>query len=244
MTLSLKCQTCAVRLSALCTSIPEQAAAHLSRVTHRRRVPAGQTIYGGTAQSRSCAIIVKGVAKLTLAKPDGRTQIVGLQFPSHFIGHPFAGTPAHTVEAATDLDLCCFQGDRFETLVKQYPEVGPALLRRAFEDLDAAREWMFMIGRKSAEERVASLLLMMARHVTGGRSADPAINLGDVVDEVEFDLPLSRTEIAGCLGLRLETVSRQFAQLKEQGVIATGRRRRLRVHKLAALRNIAEQAAE
>ena len=47
-------------------------------------------------------------------------------------------------------------------------------------------------------------------------------------------LPLSRTEIAECLSLRLETVSRQFAQLKARGIVETTGRRSFHVRDMAA----------
>jgi CRP/FNR family transcriptional regulator len=71
---------------------------------------------------------------------------------------------------------------------------------------------------------------MIARKMKdGSQEGKPAESI------LEIDLPLSRTEIAECLGLRLETVSRQFAALKAEGVIATGRRRGLRVCDLGEL---------
>lgn len=245
MNIRTKCQNCAVRATALCSTASDRAATDLSRSVHRRRVPAGQTVYGGSQRARTYAIIVSGVVKLTYTKPDGRNQIVGLQFPSQFVGRPFSETSTLTAEAATDLDLCCFQGNLFETILKDHPELEHALLQRTLDDLDTARDWMFMIGRKTAEERVASLLLMMARRLVEGEVAlSDGASSGAAPEDIEFDLPLSRTEIAECLGLRLETVSRQFAQLKAQGVIATGRRRALHVTSLPALRRLAEEPAE
>jgi CRP/FNR family transcriptional regulator len=245
MNVRIKCQNCAVRLSALCSTASEKAATELGRAVHRRRVPAGQTIYGGSQRAKTYAIIVSGVVKLTYTKPDGRNQIVGLQFPSQFVGRPYTETSTLMAEAATDLDLCCFSGRVFEGLLKEHPELERSLLQRTLDDLDSAREWMFMIGRKTAEERVASLLMLMARHMVDNTVvAEGGMSPASEPDNIEFDLPLSRTEIAECLGLRLETVSRQFAQLKAQGLIATGRRRNLRVCSAPDLKRIAENPAE
>jgi CRP/FNR family transcriptional regulator len=113
--------------------------------------------------------------------------------------------------------------------MQTHPDLERCIFKRTVDDLDAARQWMYMIARKTAEERVASLLMLMARKLKG------AGDDGILADEVEFNLPLSRTEIAECLGLRLETVSRQFATLKAEGIIATGRRRGLKVCNLAEL---------
>jgi CRP/FNR family transcriptional regulator, anaerobic regulatory protein len=114
--------------------------------------------------------------------------------------------------------------------MQTHPDLELTIFKRTLDDLDAARQWMFMIARKTAEERVASLLVLIARKLTGDTADDAA-----PVADLEFALPLSRTEIAECLGLRLETVSRQFAALKAEGVIATGRRRSIKVCDLASL---------
>jgi CRP/FNR family transcriptional regulator len=230
VTIRIKCLQCAVRRTAPCSALTNETANELGRIVHRRRIPAGQILYGGPQRLRSFSIIVKGVVKLVNVHPDGRNQIVGLQFPSEFVGRPFAEGAGFMAEAATDLDVCSFSGSAFENLMQLHPDLERTIFQRTLDDLDAAREWMFMIARKTAEERVASLLLMIARKMKdGSQEAKPA------EASLEIDLPLSRTEIAECLGLRLETVSRQFAALKSEGVIATGRRRGLRVCDMSEL---------
>jgi CRP/FNR family transcriptional regulator len=196
---------------------------------HRRRIPAGQILYGGLNASKTFSIVVDGVVKLVNVQPDGGNQIVGLQFPSDFVGRPFGEATPMLAEAATDLEVCAFSGSAFEALMQTHPDLERCIFKRTVDDLDAARQWMYMIARKTAEERVASLLMLMARKLKG------AVDGGGRASEVEFNLPLSRTEIAECLGLRLETVSRQFATLKAEGIIATGRRRGLKVCNLAEL---------
>ena len=99
MNIRIKCQNCAVRASALCSTGSDKAAADLGRAVHRRRVSAGQTVYGGSQRARTYAIIVSGVVKLTYTKPDGRNQIVGLQFPSEIVDRPVTEKATLTAEA-------------------------------------------------------------------------------------------------------------------------------------------------
>jgi CRP/FNR family transcriptional regulator len=230
MTMRIKCLQCAVRRMAPCSALTAATANELGRIVYRRRISAGQVLYGGAQRLSSFAIIVSGVVKLVNFHSDGRQQIVGLQFPSDFVGRPFSDGTGLVAEAATDLDVCSFSGPTFEGLMQTHSDLERTILRRTLDDLDAAREWMFMIARKTAEERVASLLVLIARKMTDG--LDGNVKAGA---EIEVDLPLSRTEIADCLGLRLETVSRQFASLRTEGIIATGRRRGLKVCDLAEL---------
>ena len=237
-----KCQNCAVRMSGLCSNISESAATDLSRSVHRRRMPAGQVLYGGNTKMGTYAIIVSGVVKLVHARPDGRNQIVGLQFPADFVGRPYSEEVNLVAEAATDLDLCSFSNRVYESLTEIHPEVERAVLKRALNDLDNARDWMFMLGRKTASERVATLLLLFAERM-GGDVRERYKETGKV-KRVAFELPLSRTDFAACLGLRLETVSRQISALKAQGIVAAAKTRALEVCDMDALRHMSETAAE
>jgi CRP/FNR family transcriptional regulator len=198
------------------------------------RVPEGRVIYGGHHRAKTCSIIVSGVIKLVNTRPDGRHQIVGLQFPSDFVGRPYCDTSNLFAEAATDLELCSFSGKAFEDLLAVHPGLERALLKRIVKDLDAARDWMFVLGRKSAEEKLASFLTLITdRMGAGGQSVNRD-------GQHALRLPLSRTEIAECLSLRLETVSRQFAQLKAQGIVETTGRRLFTVRDMIGLRQYSE----
>lgn len=239
MNVRIKCQSCAVRLSGLCSNISERAANDLGRAVHRRRIPEGQIIYGGNPKSNTFAIIVSGVVKLVHAQPDGRNQIVGLQFPSDFVGRPYSDDSNLLAEAATDLELCSFSGRVFQTLTEAYPDLERAVFKRTLNDLDSAREWMFMLGRKTAEERVATLLLLFARRLGGVGGKDANL---DELDTIAFDIPLSRTDFAACLGMRLETVSRQISTLKVKGIVAAGKTRHLEVIDMKALQRLSEMS--
>lgn len=233
-----RCLSCAVRATALCSAVSADAAADLGRAFHRRRVQAGQVISSGDRRAKMVAIIVSGVVKLTNVRPDGRQQIVGLLFASDFLGRPYVGASNLLAEAASDLELCCFSGEVFEGLMQRHPDLERALLKRTLDGLDTAREWMFLLGRKTAQERVASLIHLMAVRMpqAGGRCL--------ASEARRFASPLSRTEMADCLGLRLETVSRQIALLRAAGILATSRTRFIEVREMSELLQRSEHAAE
>ena len=108
--------------------------------------------------------------KIVNTRPDGRQQIVGLQFPSDFVGTALYRAPAFSRKRATDLELCCFSGRAFEDLLTA-PRLERALLKRVLQDLDLARDWMFLLGRKTAEEKVASFLAMISDRMQGSAAA-------------------------------------------------------------------------
>lgn len=235
MAIPTRCILCPVQVTSLCGAIGSEAACALAGITHRLRIPAGRAIYGAARQSQSFAIIISGVVKLVITKPDGRQQIVGLQFPSDFVGRPRADHPNLSAEAASTLELCSFSGRAFEALMREHPDLERALLDRILGDLDAAREWAFLLGRTTALERVAALLQIIAERMAGPL----ALDAGERPAVCRLSLPLSRQEMAECLGLRLETVCRQITRLKARGIITTAGRRHFEVLDMPGLKQCA-----
>jgi CRP/FNR family transcriptional regulator, anaerobic regulatory protein len=161
-----------------------------------------------------------------------------LQFASDFIGRPFSEENNIQAVAATDLEVCSFSAAAFEELLNTHPDLERALLKRILHDLDASRDWMFLLGLKMAEEKVASLLAMITERLAP--AAKPA---KESEGRPTVRLPLLHTEIVDCLSLRLETISRQFAQLKARGIVETNGRRNLTVRDMPALRQYSEMSS-
>ena len=178
------------------------------------------------------ASIVAGTATIQHLVEDGRKQTVGLLLPSDFIGRPGRETALYDVTAITDVTLCCFRRGEFEKLVESTPHIAQRMLAMALDELDAARDWMFLLGRKTARERIASFLLLIQRRtvsIEGLAAPQPAPIL----------LPLTRDAMSDYLGLTLETVTRQFSKLKADGIIEYASKREVFIPDLAALRDVA-----
>ena len=228
------CDNCPIRDRALCSSVPGPAASALSGIAHFKHFPAGQVLQCSHQDPSWFAMIVSGVVKLVKTLADGRQQIVGLQFPADFLGRAFAASGLFRAEATTSLLLCCFPKSAFEGLMQEHPCLEGALLRRTLDQLDTAREWMFTLGRKTAQEKMASLLFVIAERLARPKEQQPCEET-----RLDIELPLSRTEIADCLGLTHETVSRELRGLRQKGVIATRGRRTLVLPHLATLERLA-----
>jgi CRP/FNR family transcriptional regulator, anaerobic regulatory protein len=211
---------------------PQQLAS-LNRRSFHKRYAAGQLISGASANAEWYATIVSGVVKLISALPDGRQQIVALLLPSDFLGRPFKATSPYVGEAATTAELCCYRARDFERLLAEQADLKQLFLQRALDAVDAARDCMLLLGRKNAREKVAAFLLMIAR---GGASRACATCAADQFERIE--LPLSRTEIADYLGLRLETVSRQLNWLEAVGVVKRLDRRAIAICNVGELERI------
>jgi CRP/FNR family transcriptional regulator len=206
------CGACPIRHRAVCARCEADELQALEQIKYYRSYQAGQTVIWSGDRMDFVASVVTGIATLTQTMEDGRRQMVGLLLPSDFVGRPGRQVAAYDVTATTDLVMCCFRKKPFEEMMSKTPHIAQRLLEMTLDELDAAREWMLLLGRKTAREKIASLLAIIARR-------DAHLKLNSAKGNIVFDLPLTREEMADYLGLTLETVSRQVSALKRDGVI-------------------------
>lgn len=208
-----ECNGCPIRHRAVCARCETDELERLEEIKYYRKFEAGQMVIWSGDKMDFVGSVVSGIASLTQTMEDGRTQMVGLLLPSDFVGRPGRATAAYDVVATTDLVMCCFRKTPFEDMMERMPHIAQRLLEMTLDELDAAREWMLVLGRKTAREKIASLLSIIAR-----RDASLHMKKGKE-GPLSFDLPLTREAMADYLGLTLETVSRQISALKRDGVI-------------------------
>lgn len=206
------CSDCPIRHRAVCARCEADELAQLDKIKYYRSFEAGQTVIWSGDKMDFVGSVVSGIATLTQTMEDGRTQMVGLLLPSDFVGRPGRGSAAYDVVATTDVVMCCFRKKPFEDMMNETPHIAQRLLEMTLDELDAAREWMLVLGRKTAREKIASLLAIIARR-------NATLHLAGTGGPMVFDLPLTREAMADYLGLTLETVSRQISALKKDGVI-------------------------
>jgi CRP/FNR family transcriptional regulator len=214
----MECANCPIRHRAVCARCESDELERLEEIKYYRSFEAGQTIAWTGDRMDFVASVVTGIATLSQTLEDGRTQMVGLLLPSDFMGRPGRERAPYDVTATTDVVMCCFRRRPFEEMMGRTPHIAQRLLEMTLDELDAAREWMLLLGRKTAREKIASLLTIIARR-------DAALKLAATGGQIEFDLPLTREAMADYLGLTLETVSRQMSALKRDGVIELATKR-------------------
>lgn len=211
---SLPCDACPARHRSICSVLSRDARSAFAKSAHNLTIRKGDVIAGEGERFGTVSSVITGVVKLTKSMSDGRQQIVGLAFPAELVGRPFADLSNYRVEAATDVVLCSFPRQRFEAELRAHPELEHFLLQAKLDEIDRAQAWMLLLGRKSARERLATLLTLFAT-----RGCEHVAQPAPQVEVVSFQLPLSRAELGDFLGMTLETVSRQFSKLRDEGLI-------------------------
>jgi CRP/FNR family transcriptional regulator len=220
------CVSCEARHRGVCGALAPDQLMTLAKTSRRQNFAEGAELAGEATRVDTYANVLSGVVKLTKSLSDGRQQIVGLQFAPDFLGRPFKAESDTSATAATAVSLCSFPKSALERMIRESPELEHRLLEQALKELDDARLWMLTLGRKGAAEKVASFLLLIARN------ANPEASPGA---PIQFELPLTRADIADFLGLTIETVSRQLTRLRAERVIRIDNNRHVTVESLARL---------
>ncbi|MEW4467827.1 Crp/Fnr family transcriptional regulator [Parasphingorhabdus sp. JC815] len=230
------CSTCVVRNRAICASLGTGELKLLAQLGSKQNIKRGDTLMWEGDSSPVVANIITGVLKLSVNLQDGREQIVSVMYGSDFIGRPFGKHSPYSVTAMTDAELCVFTRSSFDNFLLEYPDLQNKLLRRTLDELDRARDWMTLLGKKSANERIATLLIELSERLNMN-GCDPTTPYLD-----RFELPMDRQQIADILGLTIETVSRQLTRIKQEGIIDLPDRRAVIIKDRNRLKSIAEVA--
>ncbi len=227
-TIRTACIHCPIRHRAICSDCQPAELDELNRIKIYRSYAPGESIAWAGEVMPLIGSVVEGVATLSITLADGRRQMVGLLLPSDFFGRTGRTRSSYDIVAATEITLCMFRRADFERLLRGSPRLGQRLLDMTLDELDAAREWMLLLGRKSARERIASLLVIMARRHVGCVDESPG-------NGASYPLHITREAMADYLGLTIETVSRQISALRREGLIRLRENRMVDIDDLSAL---------
>ncbi|QDL92705.1 cyclic nucleotide-binding domain-containing protein [Paroceanicella profunda] len=221
----IRCAACPIADRAVCSYSTARELSLLEAIkTYRTYLP-GDEIQATGETAPQVGSVVEGIVSLSRLMADGRRQMVGLLFPGDFLGRATRETAPYDAIAVGQVTLCQFDRRRFETLLRESPALNRRLLDMTLDELDAAREWMVLLGRKTAREKIASFIALTAR-----RSRAP-----ETPEGLHIALPLTREAMADYLGLTIETVSRQIGALKRDGLIILIDARHLVIPDLDAL---------
>ena len=193
---------------AVCRGLGERATSAVAEISSLRRLQAGEVMFAEGDEADAIYEVVRGTLKLYKLLPDGRRQVTGFLSAGHLVGLAHENLYLYTAEAITAVTVCRYPRVRFDRLVEEVPGFARRLLAATSDELRAAQDQMVLLGRKAAEEKVASFLHTMGRQRGGGEDPDEVL------------LPMSRSDIADYLGLTIETVSRTLSKLKADCIIA------------------------
>ena len=194
---------------------------------------AGEAIFWEGDAAPHVFEVREGVLRVCRLLSDGRRVITGFLYPGDLVGVSLKDRYLYTAEAVTETKVRRFARGRFQEKINECPDLRPQLFAQLCDEMAAAQDQLVLLARKSAEERVSSFLLAIARRLLGDRQAAPLV-----------EIPMTRLDMADYLGLTIETVSRTMTSLASRGVIAANGRHAVVVRKLAKLVALAGETEE
>jgi CRP/FNR family transcriptional regulator len=202
------CTECAVRQLSVCVALDRANLRELAHLGRHVQITPGETVFAQEEMTTAFYNLVEGVIRLYKLLPDGRRQIIGFALPGDFLGLSASARHNFSADAIGPAVLCQFSKPAFA----RFSEDRPDLLRRinelAVRELSQAQDHMVLLGRRSAEEKVATFLIGWRDRLAQVTGPSPTVSL-----------PMSRQDIADYLGLTIETVSRTFTRFERDGVI-------------------------
>ncbi|MET0131788.1 MAG: helix-turn-helix domain-containing protein [Stenotrophomonas chelatiphaga] len=203
------CLHCSVRHLAVCSALSPDEVQALERVTVSQPLALGATLARAGEPRLHVFTLTEGALRLVRTLADGRRQISGFVLPGDYLG--LSGSDHHRfdIEAIAESRVCRVGLPQMKDLRARFPHLERKLLQRACQELDAAQDAALALGRLQPAEKLADFLLRLAaREALLGQSP------------LRVTLPMGRGDIADHLGLTMETVSRTFTKLRQQGLIA------------------------
>ena len=196
------------------------------------RVRAGRAIIAEHRASPRLFTLYSGWAFRYKTLADGRRQILNFLLPGDFIGlqGEFTDDATHGVEALTPTHLCAFGHDRLWDIFSRQARLGYNVTWLCASEEQLVDENLVTVGRRSAAERIAMLLIHLWRR---------AERVGLTGDDGGIDFPLTQQHIADALGLSLVHTNKTLRKLERLGLheIRAGR---LRLIEPQALERLAD----
>lgn len=206
------CSRCPLRTRPLfLTNAPEELSLVQSLKKREHRVAAGETLIREGETDAPLYTLLSGWAFRFKTLSDGRRQILNFLLAGDFIGvqQKMGDTAAHGVVTLTDSVFCVFQRDALWELHRQSPVMGFNITWLTAHEESLVDDTLLSVGRRSAEERIATLLILLykraaALQADGGAAGVP--------------FPLTQQHIADGLGLSLVHTNKTLRKLERRGL--------------------------
>jgi CRP/FNR family transcriptional regulator len=214
--LKVACQECSLNEICLPVGVDKEDMSKLDDIINRKTPYArGQSLFNIGDNFKALYAIRSGSVKTYTSTEDGHEQVTGFHLPGELVGLDAIATNQHPVaaKALETTSICEIPFEQLDDLSCKVNGIRRQLMRIMSREIQDDQENMMMLGQKTAEQRLASLLISLSNRYRA-RGFSP----------YEFNLTMSRGDIGNFLGLALETVSRLFGRFQDDGLIRVNRK--------------------
>ncbi len=180
-------------------------------IVQRLKVKKGVALYRTGDPLRSLYAVRTGSFKTSMVSVDGREQVTGFHIPGEMLGLDAISADEHVCNAFAleDSEVCPIHFAQLEKLAQNLPSLQHNLNKLLSREIVRDHSMLMLMGNMNSDERMAAFLLNLSlRFSTRGYSSR------------SFVLKMRREEIGSYLGLRLETICRGIAHLRDQGLVS------------------------
>ena len=214
--IKVACRDCSLATLGLPMGLRPEDVDRLDSIVKRNRpLQRGDHLFRAEEPFRNLFVVKTGAVKTFTQTNDGDEQVVGFHLPGEVLGLDAIQNGHHgcSARALETTAICELPFERLEDLSSNIPSLQHQMFRLLSKEISQEAEMMALLGRSTAEERVASFLLSLSeRFKRRGFSA------------TDFFLSMSRQEIGSYLGLALETVSRLFTRFQDEKILKVERK--------------------
>ena len=215
-TIKMSCSQCSLSQLCLPRGLSDDEFDTLTAIVKRERpVEKGTALFELGQPFKSLFAIRTGSVKVFLPTNDGEEQIVGFHMPGEILGFDGMGHDCHGCSAVAleSSSICELPYSHLHELSQKLPSLSDHLMTLMSNEIADEHAMMLMLAKKSAEARMASFLLSLSARFNK-RGFSPS----------QFNLTMSRNDIANYLGLAVETVSRLMTHMQDEEIIHVDRR--------------------
>jgi CRP/FNR family transcriptional regulator len=212
----VSCTACGLKDLCIPCGLTEDALKELDSATkYKHKFERDDSIFRAGEVATSIFAVRSGSFKTTMSNSDGAEQVTGFYLPGELVGLDGLGGNVHscTTTALETSTVCEIPADEFDQMCANIQSLRHQTMRLIGNELSHEQHMMLVLGQMNAEERLASFLIDLShRYKERGFSA------------TEFNLSMSRHDLANYLGLAVETLSRLFSRFQEKSILQVNRR--------------------
>ena len=212
----ITCNNCGIYQLCLPLGLNQADLSLLDSIVKRKEVyKRGQVLFRPGERFDFLYAIRSGSVKTYVSTDDGRVQITGFHIAGELLGLSALASRQYSSEAKAleTISVCKVEISRLDEIAQQIPSIHYQMLRIMSGQIRHDEELMLLLGKRSAEERLAEYLVGLSRRFASRNYSG-----------TEFRLSMSRLDIGNYLGIAEETVCRILGRFQEDGLITADRR--------------------
>ena len=212
----IACKVCAMRDLCLPIGLNHEELGDLDEIIrHRPPLRRGDRLFKQGQSLSGLFAVRSGSVKTTVETEEGDEKVISFGLSGELVGLEAIAEGVHRSNAVAleTTSVCEIPFDRLDEVAGRIPSLRRQLLRLMSREIADDQRQLQLLGGSGADQRLAAFLVSLS-HRFDQRGFSPR----------EFNLSMSRQDVAAYLGMAVETVSRLFSRFSDEGMIEVDRK--------------------